>query len=147
MEHAFKPRGDKTTLEEGVDFTPKFDAKGLIPAIAQDADSGEIVMAAFMNAESLARSISTGEAWYWSRSRGELWHKGASSGSIQTIVEMRTDCDQDTILIKVRTGGNGTNCHRNVFSCFYRRVLPDASDPTASRLESDSEHEGAESED
>ena len=134
----FKPRGDKFALEEGTDFTPKFDEKGLIPCIAQDAASGEIVMFAFMNETSLAKTIESGEAWYWSRSRSELWHKGATSGSIQTVLEMRTDCDQDVILIKVNTAGNGSNCHRNVKSCFYRNMKPDTSNPAESTLESDS---------
>lgn len=134
----FKPRGDKTALEEGVDFTPKFDANGLIPCITQDAASDEIVMFAFMNETSLNKTIETGEAWYWSRSRNELWHKGDTSGSVQTIVEMRTDCDQDVLLIKVKTAGNGANCHRNVKSCFYRKIMPDMSNPPASLLESNS---------
>lgn len=134
----FKPRGDKSALEDGADFTPKFDADGLIPCIAQDAASGEIVMFAFMNEISLSKTIQTGEAWYWSRSRSELWHKGATSGSIQTVVEMRTDCDQDVVLIKVNTGGNGSNCHRDVKSCFYRKIKPNTRKTADSQLESDS---------
>ncbi|MEP3525777.1 MAG: phosphoribosyl-AMP cyclohydrolase [Hyphomicrobiales bacterium] len=134
----FKPRGDKSSLEEGTDFTPKFDANGLIPCIAQDAVSGEIVMFAFMNKQSLTKTIETGEAWYWSRSRSQLWHKGDTSGSIQTVVEIRTDCDQDVVLIKVNTAGNGSNCHRGVKSCFYRKMKPNTSNPADSQLESDS---------
>ena len=132
----FKPRGDKSSLEEGTDFTPKFDANGLIPCITQDAKSGEIVMFAFMNEQSLAKTIETGEAWYWSRSRNQLWHKGDTSGSIQTVIEMRTDCDQDVLLIKVNTAGNGSNCHRDVKSCFYRKLLANQNNPSASLLES-----------
>jgi len=138
MHAIFKPRTDQATLEEGLEFTPKFDPSGLIPCITQDAASGEIVMFAFMNETSLAKTIETGQAWYWSRSRNELWHKGATSGSIQSVVEMRTDCDQDVVLIKVDTTGNGMNCHRNVKSCFYRKINPNQSDPAASALESDS---------
>lgn len=133
----FKQGGNKTDLEEGTDFTPKFDQNGLIPCITQDAHSNEIVMFAFMNAASLAKTIETGEAWYWSRSRAELWHKGATSGSIQTIVEMRTDCDQDVILIKVITAGDGSNCHRHVKSCFYRTVSPNTEAPAQSKLSHD----------
>ncbi len=139
MTEKFKQPSDKTTLEEGADFTPKFDGNGLIPCITQDAATGEIVMFAFMNEASLIKTIQTGQAWYWSRSRQELWHKGATSGSIQTITEMQTDCDQDVILIKVKTGGNGSNCHRNVKSCFYRLVTPNTDKPSLSQLESKSE--------
>lgn len=130
----FKPRGDKKALEEGVNFTPKFDSDGLIPCITQDTETGEIVMFAFMNEISLARTIETKQAWYWSRSRRQLWHKGATSGSIQTITEMRTDCDQDVILIKVTTADNGPNCHRGVKSCFYRQIDFDRQQPENSTL-------------
>ncbi|BCM83417.1 hypothetical protein mvi_18780 [Methylobacterium indicum] len=81
-----------------------------------------MLMLAHMNAESLARTLATGEAWYWSRSRGELWHKGATSGQIQTLVEMRVDCDQDALLLRVRVGGDGGCCHTGRRSCFYRGV-------------------------
>lgn len=118
----FPKRGSKHEIEEGDTFTPKFDDAGLIPCITQDYETGEIVMFAFMNAESLKKTIETGEAWYWSRSRQELWHKGETSGSIQTVKEMMTDCDQDVILIKVTTAGDGSNCHRGVKSCFYRTL-------------------------
>jgi phosphoribosyl-AMP cyclohydrolase len=82
-------------------------------------------MLAHMNAESLARTLETGEAWYWSRSRNELWHKGATSGQIQRIVEMRVDCDQDAVLIRVTVGGDGGCCHTGRRACFYRRVTVD----------------------
>ncbi|MEP3233993.1 MAG: phosphoribosyl-AMP cyclohydrolase [Hyphomicrobiales bacterium] len=130
----FKLPGDKNSLEEGTELTPKFAADGLIPCIAQDAETGEVVMFAFMNEVSLAKTLETGEAWYWSRSRKELWHKGATSGSIQTVKEMRTDCDQDVILIKVSTAGDGSNCHRHVKSCFYRTVDINTQSPTNSAL-------------
>ena len=84
--------------------------------------TGDLLMVAHMNREALARTIETGEAWYWSRSRGELWHKGATSGQIQTVTEMRVDCDQDAIWIKVRVAGDGGCCHTGRHSCFYRRV-------------------------
>ena len=89
-------------------------------------DSGAVLMLAHMNAESLARTLATGEVWYWSRSRGELWHKGATSGQIQTLVEMRVDCDQDALLLRVRVGGDGGCCHTGRRDCFYRGVAYDA---------------------
>jgi phosphoribosyl-AMP cyclohydrolase len=112
----------KTELEEGLHLTPRFGPDGLVTCVATDADTGELLMVAHMNADSLARTIETGEAWYWSRSRGELWHKGATSGQIQTVEEMRVDCDQDAIWIKVRVAGDGGCCHTGRHSCFYRRV-------------------------
>ncbi len=116
------PQPTKAELEEGTAFLPRFGADGLVTAVAVDADSGDILMVAHMNAESLARTMETGEAWYWSRSRGELWHKGATSGQIQTVVEMRIDCDQDCLLLRVRVAGDGGCCHTGRRSCFYRRV-------------------------
>lgn len=117
----FAPPGDKAALEEGAALTPKFDADGLIPVIAQDADSGAVLMLAYMNAEALRRSIDTGQAWYWSRSRKAYWRKGETSGHTQTIVSLATDCDQDTILLKVRQIGPA--CHTNRPSCFYRTLV------------------------
>jgi phosphoribosyl-AMP cyclohydrolase len=111
---------DKQTLEEGDILAPRFDSNGLVTCVATDAATGEVLMVAHMNAESLARSIETGEAWYWSRSRRELWRKGATSGQVQTIVEMRVDCDQDAIWIKVAVAGDGGCCHTQRRSCFYR---------------------------
>ncbi|KMO41664.1 phosphoribosyl-AMP cyclohydrolase [Methylobacterium variabile] len=122
----FPPPGAKRDLEEGETFTPRFGADGLITALAVDADSGAVLMLAHMNAESLARTLATGEVWYWSRSRGELWHKGATSGQIQTLVEMRVDCDQDALLLRVRVGGDGGCCHTGRRDCFYRGVAYDA---------------------
>ena len=123
---AFDPPGSKAALEEGSAFTPRFDRDGLVACIAVDADDGRVLMLAHMNAESLARTIETGEAWYWSRSRGELWHKGATSGQIQRVVEMRVDCDQDALLIRVAVGGDGGCCHTGRRDCFYRRVVRQA---------------------
>ena len=112
----------KEELEEGRLLMPRFGPDGLVTCVATDAVSGELLMVAHMNAAALARTIETGEAWYWSRSRGELWHKGATSGQIQTVAEMRVDCDQDAIWIKVRVAGDGGCCHTGRHSCFYRLV-------------------------
>lgn len=109
-------------IEEGLVFAPKFDANGLIPVVTTDAATGEVLMQAWMNEEALARTIASGEAWYWSRSRKELWHKGATSGQIQTVTEIRTDCDQDAIWLKVTPQGDGGCCHVGYRSCFYRTV-------------------------
>jgi phosphoribosyl-AMP cyclohydrolase len=117
---AFPTDPDKTALEEGRALSPRFDANGLVTCVTTDAASGELLMVAHMNAEALARSVETGQAWYWSRSRQELWHKGATSGQIQTIVEMRVDCDQDAIWLKVNVAGDGGCCHTGRHSCFYR---------------------------
>lgn len=118
----FDPPGDKQELEVGNRLTPRFGPDGLITCIAVSAETGEVLMLAHMNAEALARTVETGEAWYWSRSRQALWRKGETSGQIQTVTEMRVDCDQDAVLIKVRVGGDGGACHTGRRSCFYRRV-------------------------
>jgi phosphoribosyl-AMP cyclohydrolase len=120
----FPVAASQTELEEGAGLTPRFGPDGLIACVTVDADTGEVLMVAHMNAAALRRTIETGEAWYWSRSRAELWHKGATSGQVQAVVEMRVDCDQDAILLKVRVGGDGGCCHTGRRSCFYRRVLP-----------------------
>ncbi len=124
---------EKAELEEGALFQPKFDGDGLIPCICQDADSGMILMFAFMNEESLKESIRTKTAVYFSRSRQKLWKKGESSGNVQHIVDIRTDCDQDVVLIRVRA--DGAACHMGYPSCFYREVsLPAVEDaPVALR--------------
>jgi phosphoribosyl-AMP cyclohydrolase len=118
----FAPRGSKHDLEEGPAFAPKFDADGLIVCIATEVHTGDILMVAYMNEEALRLSIETGIAHYWSRSRQSLWRKGDTSGQVQTIIEMRTDCDQDAIQIVVEAGGDGKACHTGRRSCFYRRV-------------------------
>ena len=120
----FQPRGSAAEVETARELTPKFDSDGLIPVIATDARTGDVLMHAYMNAEALARTIATGEAYYWSRSRGELWHKGATSGQIQKVIEMRTDCDQDAIWIRVEPQGDGGCCHVGYRTCFYRAVEP-----------------------
>ena len=118
----FPAPGPKAELEEGTVLTPRFGTDGLVTCVTTDAGTGELLMVAHMNAEALAKTLETGEAWYWSRSRGELWHKGATSGQIQTIVEMRTDCDQDALWLKVNVAGDGGCCHTGRRSCFYRKV-------------------------
>lgn len=117
----FAIRGDKRMVEEGELFAPKFGSDGLIPAMAIDALTNEPLMLAYMNAESLRLTLECGEAVYYSRSRSELWHKGATSGHIQRVVEVRTDCDQDAIVLVVEQVGAGA-CHTGRNSCFYRRV-------------------------
>jgi phosphoribosyl-AMP cyclohydrolase len=116
----FPKLSDTYAMEEGLVLSPRFDASGLITCVTTDAASGDILMVAHMNAEALAKTISTGEAWYWSRSRATLWHKGDTSGQIQTVVEMRIDCDQDAIWLKVNVAGDGGCCHTGRHSCFYR---------------------------
>jgi phosphoribosyl-AMP cyclohydrolase len=127
--NSFPAPGSKAELEEGTVLSPRFGADGLITCITMDFATGEILMVAHMNAESLARTIETSEAWYWSRSRGELWHKGATSGQIQTVREMRVDCDQDALLLKVQVAGDGGCCHTGRRSCFYRKVETSGSEP------------------
>jgi phosphoribosyl-AMP cyclohydrolase len=113
---------DKTEREDSDVFAPEFDAHGLLPVIVTDAKTGEVLMFAYMNAPALAQSIETGEAHYWSRSRQALWRKGETSGNTQRIVEMRTDCDQDVLLLKVEMTGAEACCHTGRKSCFYRAV-------------------------
>lgn len=125
---------DKAALEEGDRFAPRFDDAGLIPAIVTDTHTGQIAMFAWMNAEALALTLSTGIAHFWSRSRGRLWKKGEESGNLLRVTEMLTDCDQDVLVVKVEIEGAGRACHTGETSCFYRRILPDADDPAASRL-------------
>ena len=108
-------------VEEGLALAPKFDADGLVTCVATDARSGEVLMVAHMNAEALARTVTSGEAWYFSRSRKSLWRKGETSGHLQRVVEMRVDCDQDAVWIKVDQVGGGA-CHTGRRSCFYRAV-------------------------
>jgi phosphoribosyl-AMP cyclohydrolase len=108
-------------LEEGSAFTPKFDADGLITAVATDAKSGDVLMVAHMNEEALRKTIASGEAWYYSRSRKTLWKKGEKSGHAQRVVELRVDCDQDALWLKVEQQGPGA-CHTGRRSCFYRTV-------------------------
>jgi phosphoribosyl-AMP cyclohydrolase len=106
--------------EDGLDLQPKFDASGLLTCVATDAATGEVLMVAHMNEEALRKTIASGDAWYFSRARNALWRKGESSGHIQRVVEMRMDCDQDAIWIRVEQ--TGAACHTGRRSCFYRKV-------------------------
>jgi phosphoribosyl-AMP cyclohydrolase len=112
----------RSELEEGIAFTPRFDAHGLISCVTKDARDGQILMLAHMNAEALRLTLETGVAHYWSRSRQTLWRKGDTSGQVQKVTEIRTDCDQDALLLTVEPGGNGGACHTGRRSCFYRKV-------------------------
>jgi phosphoribosyl-AMP cyclohydrolase len=117
----FAPRTSTEQVEEGRMFAPQFDAAGLIPCIVTDAATAEVLMLAHMNQEAVAKTLTTGEAWYYSRSRAKLWRKGETSGHTQRVVEMRVDCDQDTLLIRVEQVGAGA-CHTGRPTCFYRTV-------------------------
>lgn len=112
---------DKSDIEEGKTFSPKFDADGLVTAVATDARTGELLMVAHMNAEALQKTVASGEAHYYSRSRKRLWRKGEESGHVQRVVEMRVDCDQDAVWLKVEQVGPGA-CHTGRRSCFYRAI-------------------------
>ena len=114
------PSSDNNDREEGLAFQPKFDAAGLVTCVATDAASGEVLMVAHMNAEALRKTIESGDAWYFSRSRNCLWRKGETSGHTQRVVEMRMDCDQDAVWIKVEQVGAA--CHTGKRSCFYRAI-------------------------
>jgi phosphoribosyl-AMP cyclohydrolase len=109
--------------EEGREFAPQFDGNGLIVCVTIDAASGAVLMVAYMNAAALEKTLASGIVHYWSRSRRQLWRKGDSSGQIQTLVELRTDCDQDALLLKVKRGGDGNVCHTGRPTCFYRTLL------------------------
>jgi len=122
----FPGPGNKHDLEEGAVFTPRFDADGLIACVTLDAHDATVLMVAHMNADSLALTLETGIAHYWSRSRQKLWRKGDTSGQIQKVTEIRTDCDQDVLLMKVEPGGDGGACHTGRRTCFYRRLVSGA---------------------
>lgn len=122
MSAIFAERLSKLEQEDGLVLAPRFDASGLVTCVVTDADSGMVLMLAHMNAEALAATISTREAHYWSRSRNRLWKKGEDSGHVQDVIEMRVDCDQDAVLLKVRVRGTGASCHTGRISCFYRSV-------------------------
>ncbi|MEJ6572366.1 MAG: phosphoribosyl-AMP cyclohydrolase [Akkermansiaceae bacterium] len=127
----FGPSDDKKVIEEQPVFAPKFDSDGLIPAMAMDATTKEPLMLAYMNEKSLVMTLEIGEAVYYSRSRQEIWHKGATSGHVQKIVDIRTDCDQDTLILYVEQIGAGA-CHTGRSTCFYRSVdLAAGKDPAA----------------
>ncbi len=106
-----------------IELTPKYDERGLVPAIVQDAHTGQVLMLAYMNAEALRLTLSTGQAHFWSRSRNEMWRKGATSGNVLTVVDVLIDCDQDTLLVSAIPAGPA--CHTGNTSCFYRKVIED----------------------
>ena len=117
----FPAPGSKADSEEGTVFAPRFDAHGLLPVVATSAETGEVLMLAYMNEEALARTIATGEAHYYSRTRETIWHKGGTSGHVQRVQEIFLDCDRDTVLLKVEQVG-GAACHTGHRSCFYKKV-------------------------
>jgi phosphoribosyl-AMP cyclohydrolase len=120
----FPSPGTKAELEEGDVLTPRFDKDGLVVCVTLDARDSSILMLAYMNAEALKLTLETGIAHYWSRSRQSLWRKGDTSGQTQKVLEMRVDCDQDALLMKVEPGGDGGACHTGRRSCFYRKIVP-----------------------
>jgi phosphoribosyl-AMP cyclohydrolase len=125
----FAARGTPQEVEHGATFQPRLDADGLMPAIVTDAASGEVLMLAWMNAEAIALTLETRVAHFWSRSRRRLWKKGEESGNLLGVAEVRTDCDQDVLWLKVTVGGAGVACHTGARSCFYR-TLPLGAAPT-----------------
>ena len=118
----FPTAPDTAALEHGAVLAPSFNAEGLIGAILQHAQTGEVLMLGWMNAQALRRTLESGEVWFFSRSRGELWHKGETSGQFQKVVELRIDCDQDAVLVKVDPQGDGGVCHTGARACFYRVI-------------------------
>ena len=122
-------------IEEGLAFRPKFDASGLVTCVATDAATGDVLMVAHMNDEALRKTIASGEAWYYSRSRKALWRKGETSGHTQRVIEMRMDCDQDAVWIRVEQ--TGAACHTGRRSCFYRKVAGDGGDTRLSFVDAD----------
>ena len=118
----FHERQSVEQVEEGVELAPKFGPDGLLPCVTCDAQSGEVLMLGWMNAEALRLTIETGEAHYFSRARQVLWHKGATSGLVQKVIEARIDDDQDALWLRVETAGSGASCHVGYRSCFYRAV-------------------------
>ena len=118
-------RGSTTDVEQGGQFQPLFDKDGLLPAIVTDKASGEVLMFAWMNAQALELTLTTGYAHFWSRSRARLWLKGEESGNTLRVLEARTDCDQDALWLKVEVEGGGVACHTGTRSCFYRRITLD----------------------
>ena len=121
-EIVFPAPGDKDALESGTLFTPNFDVNGLVAAIVTDADDGAVLMFAWMNAEALRLTLVTGKVHFWSRSRAKLWLKGEESGNVLHLKGISVDCDQDALLLKVKTAGAGVACHTGARSCFYRAV-------------------------
>ena len=128
MSGPFSERISVEQVEESNELAPKFDVNGLIPVVTTDHETGELLMHGYMNEAALLKSIETSEAHYYSRSRETIWHKGATSGLVQNIVEMRIDDDQDAVWLRVKVAGNGASCHVGYRSCFYRSVPTGAVD-------------------
>jgi phosphoribosyl-AMP cyclohydrolase len=122
MNATFAPRGDEHAIESGTALSPRFDADGLVVAVVVDADKGDVLMVAHMNAEALARTIETRQGWFFSRSRRRLWRKGEESGNTLAVADIRVDCDQDAVLLMARIAGDGVACHTGYRSCFYRSI-------------------------
>ncbi|MBU3889673.1 phosphoribosyl-AMP cyclohydrolase [Methylosinus sporium] len=116
------PPAEAHALEEGLAFAPRYDAQGLIVCVTVEAATRDVLMVAYMNELALAKTLETGIAHYWSRSRQSLWRKGDTSGQVQRVVSLEVDCDQDALLMTVEPGGDGKSCHTGRKSCFYRRV-------------------------
>jgi len=133
MSSSFAARISVEAVEEGILLAPKFDAHGLIPVITTDVATGEVLMHAYMNEAALFKTIETGEAHYYSRSRQQLWHKGATSGLVQTVQQLLIDDDQDCLWIKVQVAGAGASCHVGYRSCFYRQIFPGKRDSEANQ--------------
>lgn len=112
-------------VEEGLELKPRYDREGLVPAIAQEASTGRVLMLAYLNEEALRLTLATGEAHYFSRSRQSLWRKGETSGEFQKVLAVHIDCDQDAVLLSVELQGHGYACHTRRKSCFYRRIEPE----------------------
>ena len=133
MSSRFAARTSVEAVEEGMLLAPKFDANGLIPVVTTDTVTGEVLMHAYMNEAALLKTLETGEAHYYSRSRQQLWHKGATSGLVQTVQQLLIDDDQDCLWMKVTIAGTGASCHVGYRSCFYRQISPGEGDVKVSR--------------
>ncbi len=134
MSPPFAARTSVEAIEAGMLLAPKFDPQGLIPVITTEAVTGEVLMHAYMNEAALLKTLETGEAHYYSRSRQQLWHKGATSGLVQTVQQLLIDDDQDCLWMKVRVAGSGASCHVGYRSCFYRQISPREGDIEANQL-------------
>ncbi len=132
--HLFAARGNSAEIETGEAFSPLFDRDGLLPAIVSDADTDQVLMFAWMNEDALALTLTTGYAHFWSRSRRRLWQKGEQSGNRLRVIEARTDCDQDVVLLRVAIEGDGVACHTGARSCFYRSIELEKPDHQPARL-------------
>ena len=133
MSSSFAARTSVEAVEEGMLLAPKFDAHGLIPVVTTDAATGEVLMHAYMNEAALLKTIETGEAHYYSRSRQQLWHKGATSGLVQVVEQLLIDDDQDCLWMRVKVAGSGASCHVGYRSCFYRQISAGEGDVNASQ--------------